>query len=153
MLRCTQASGTGTLTLARNDPSYLGNVYVNGGTVVLDGSIGGTVTPRANTTFAGHGSAGGLVDINSTFYRQFRRCGYLHGSGRPHIGRRCCWAMDLSSSIASGNGSAVQVNGDATMNGNNVTINPISGTLANGAYPLISYTGNFNGTIGAATTI
>ncbi|HEY4415218.1 MAG TPA: autotransporter-associated beta strand repeat-containing protein [Verrucomicrobiae bacterium] len=144
-------NGDGTLTLAGNSPNFLGNLYLNRGVVVLDGSIGGIVTTLSDTTFAGHGSASGLVDLDGALYPGNSGVVGTFTAGGLTLESDATLTMDLSSSTASGN-DAVQVNGDLTINGNNIIINPINNTLANGTYPLISYTGNFIGSIGAATT-
>ena len=39
------------------------------------------------------------------------------------------------------------------MNGNNITINPLSGTLASGTYTLFTYTGTLSGSFGTVSTV
>jgi fibronectin-binding autotransporter adhesin len=145
------SGGSGSLVLAGNSPSYTGNVYVNGGTVTLNGSIGGTVTSKINTTLAGSGSASGVVDVSGTFYPGSSGVAGTFTAGGLTLEGNAALIMDLSSSIASGNDS-IQVNGDLTVSGNNTTISPLTGALANGTYILFTYTGNLNGSFGTAST-
>ena len=63
--------------------------------------------------------------------------------------------MDLAPILGIGGGinDLVAVTGDLNVNGNNITINPLTGTLANGSYTLFTYTGNLNGSFGTASTV
>src|SRR6185312_16003642 len=56
-------------------------------------------------------------------------------------------------SVGGGVNDLVAVTGDLNVNGNNITINPLNGTLANGSYTLFTYTGTLNGSFGSASTV
>jgi fibronectin-binding autotransporter adhesin len=150
------SGGSGSLVLAGNSPSYTGNVTVNGGTVTLNGSIGGTVTDKINTTLAGSGSASGLVDVSGTFLPGAASvAGTFHAQGGLTLESGAALTMDLAPNLAIGGGTndLVAVTGDLTVNGNNITINPLVGTLATGTYTLFTYTGSLIGSFGTAATV
>jgi fibronectin-binding autotransporter adhesin len=150
------SGGSGSLVLAGNSPSYTGNLYVNGGTVTLNGSIGGTVTDKINTTLAGSGSASGLVDVSGALLPGTSGvAGTFHAQGGLTLEGGAAVTMDLAPTLGIGGGinDLVAVTGDLNVNGNNITINPLTGTLANGSYTLFTYTGNLNGSFGTASTV
>ncbi len=60
--------------------------------------------------------------------------------------------VDLSSST-SGSNDLVAITGNLTVNGNNISVYPINGTLADGTYTIMTYTGSLIGTFGTAATI
>ena len=150
------SGGSGSLVLAGNSPSYTGNLYVNGGTVTLNGSIGGTVTDKINTTLAGSGSASGLVDVSGALLPGTASvAGTFHAQGGLTLEGSAAVTMDLAPTLGIGGGinDLVAVTGDLNVNGNNITINPLTGTLASGSYVLFTYTGNLNGSFGTASTV
>jgi autotransporter-associated beta strand protein len=55
--------------------------------------------------------------------------------------------------IGGGTNDLVAVTGNLTVNGNNITINPLVGTLATGSYTLFTYTGSLIGSFGTAATV
>ncbi|HVM51512.1 MAG TPA: autotransporter-associated beta strand repeat-containing protein [Candidatus Acidoferrum sp.] len=57
-------AGSGTLTLGGAN-TYSGSTSVNGGTVVVNGSLAGGVTVANNATLGGYGTIGGAVTVNS----------------------------------------------------------------------------------------
>jgi autotransporter-associated beta strand protein len=63
--------------------------------------------------------------------------------------------MDLSpvTTVGSGTNDLIAITGDLTVNGNNIVINPLTGTLASGTYVLMTYSGNLNGTFGTVATV
>ena len=150
------SGGSGLLTVAGNSPSYIGNLYVNGGTVTLNGSIGGTVTDKLNTSFGGSGSASGLVDVSGTFLPGAAgAAGTFNAQGGLTLENGATVTMDLAPNLAVGGGTndLVVVTGNLTVSGNNITINPLLGTLASGSYTLFTYSGNLTGTFGTAATV
>ncbi len=150
------SGGSGSLVLAGISPSYTGNLYVNGGTVTLNGSIGGTVTDKINTTLAGSGSASGLVDVSGVFLPGAASvAGTFNAQGGLTLEGSAAVTMDLAPTLAIGGGTndLVAVTGNLTVNGNNITINPLVGTLATGSYTLFTYTGSLIGSFGPATTV
>jgi fibronectin-binding autotransporter adhesin len=150
------SGGSGSLVLAGNSPSYTGNLYVNGGTATLNGSIGGTVTSKINTTLAGSGSASGLVDVSGAFLPGTAGvAGTFQAQGGLTLEGGAAVTMDLVPNLTIGGGTndLVVVAGNLTVNGNNITINPLVGTLATGTYTLFTYTGNLVGSFGTAATV
>jgi len=150
------SGGSGSLVLAGNSPSYTGNVFVNGGTVTLNGSIGGTVTSKINTTLAGSGSASGLVDVSGAFLPGTAGvAGTFSAQGGLTLESGAALTMDLAPNLTIGGGTndLVAVTGNLNVTGNNITINPLTGTLADGSYILFTYTGSLIGSFGTAATV
>jgi autotransporter-associated beta strand protein len=144
--------GGGSLVLAGNSPSYTGDVALYNGTVMLNGLIGGTLTSQSATTVEGSGIANGLADVSGDLQPgKVGVAGTFHAQGGLTLEGGATLTADLSATTSSGN-DLVEVNGDLTLNGNTFNINPTGGGLANGTYTLITYTGNFNGSLGTAMT-
>jgi len=144
--------GGGSLILAGNSPSYTGDVSLYNGTIMLNGLIGGTLTSQSATTVAGSGTANGLVDVSGDLQPgKTGVAGTFTAQGGLTLEGGATLTSDLSASTSSGN-DLVQITGDLTLNGNTFNINPTGGGLANGTYTLITYTGNFNGSLGTAMT-
>lgn len=144
--------GSGSLILAGNSPSYTGDASLYDGTLMLNGLIGGTLTSQSATTVAGSGTANGLVDIAGDLQPgKAGVAGTFNAQGGLTLEGGATLTADLSAITSSGN-DLVQVGGDLTLNGNTFNINPTGGGLANGTYTLITYTGNFNGSLGTAMT-
>ncbi len=143
--------GSGTLTLAGNSPSYSGTVSLYDGTLIVNGSLGGSISSQPETTVAGSGTVSGAVSLNGSLLPGGSgTVGTFTANGGLTLGSFASPTFDLSSSTGSGN-DLVNVTGGLTMNGNNISINPLSGTLADGTYTLISYD-SFSGSIGTAST-
>jgi autotransporter-associated beta strand protein len=143
--------GSGTLTLAGNSPSYSGTVSLYDGTLIVNGSLGGSISSQPETTVAGSGTVGGAVSLNGALLPGGSgTAGTFTVNGGLTLGSFASPTFDLSPSTTSGN-DLVNVTGGLTMNGNNISINPLSGTLADGTYTLISYD-SFSGSIGTAST-
>jgi len=158
---------TGLLTFSGNSPAYAGGIAVNSGVVSVAGSLntaqgvtvsggkfsvngsllGAGVTNAAGTFFAGSGSCAGAVSISGQMSP-----GDTNGViGTLTVGPLVLESggaldFDLTSTNAVGGGTndLIVVNGDLTVNGNAITINPI-GLLQTGAsrkYRLFNYSGN-----------
>jgi fibronectin-binding autotransporter adhesin len=148
--------GTGTVVIGGNSPSYTGGVLLYDGQLTLNGTIGsGGITAESGTTLTGSGNSEGLVSVAGTFLPGgASTAGTFTASGLT-LGGGAALTMDLAptTTVGSGVNDEIVVNGDLTVNGNNITINPLSGTLASGTYTLFTYTGNLNGSFGTASTI
>lgn len=147
--------GSGTLTLGGNSPAYTGNVALYTGTVVANGALGGTITSQAGSTVAGGGSVAGLVDVSGALLPGAAgAAGTFSAQGGLTLESGASVTMDLAPTTGVGGGTndLVSVTGDLTVNGNNISINPLTGTLANGTYTLFTYTGNLIGSFGTAAT-
>jgi len=149
-------SDTGTLVLGGNSPSYTGNVALYLGSVVVNGTLGGTITGQSGTTVAGSGAVNGLADVSGALLPGTAGvAGTFHAQGGLTLESGAAVTMDLAPNLAIGGGTndLVAVTGNLTVNGNNITINPLVGTLATGSYTLFTYTGNLIGSFGTAATV
>ena len=149
-------SDTGTLVLGGNSPSYTGNVALYLGSVVMNGAIGGTITSQSGTTVEGSGTVNGLADVSGALLPGTAGvAGTFHAQGGLTLESGAAVTMDLAPNLAIGGGTndLVAVTGNLIVNGNNITINPLAGTLAAGTYTLFTYTGNLTGSFGTAATL
>ncbi len=145
--------GTGTIILAGDSPAYTGTVSLYNGTVALNGVIGGSIASQSGTIVSGTGTASGLVDISGALLPGgANAAGTFNAAGGLTLEGGAVVTNDLSATTG-GNNDLIQVTGDLTMNGNAIFINPTAGTLADGTYTLMTYTGNFNGSLGTVATI
>ena len=150
-----QTTDAGTTILSGNSPSFTGGVLLYNGQLTLNGLIGSGITSQSGTTVAGSGTAEGLVDVSGLLLPGGTGVAGTFTASGLTLESSATVTMNLSSQNAVGGGAnaLVAVNGDLTVNGNNILINPIKGFLANGTYTLFTYTGNLNGTFGTASTI
>lgn len=145
-------NGPGTLNKLGNLPLTLngdGSGLTNGvtdsaGTLTLNGVLGGPLTNAAFGTLAGTGTNSGLVDIS----------GILVPGGSNAIGTLTTGPLilesggtvsfDLNYNPAPGGGTndLVVVNGDLTVNGNQILINPLDLLQKGVPYRLFTYTGH-----------
>jgi autotransporter-associated beta strand protein len=159
---------TGSLTFSGNSPSFAGSLRVNGGAVTLSGSLNnaggvyvaggkfvlngtllgtGGVTNDPGSTLAGGGSTPALVsalgqvspgDTNGVV-------GTLTvGTLQLEGGASLDFDLNSLNTVGSGTNDLIVVNGNLTVNGNSITINPL-GPLQKGPthpYRLFNYTGS-----------
>jgi len=145
--------GTGTLTLSGNSPSFSGGVALYKGGVVLDGTIGSGITSQSGTVISGKGVATGLVDVSGALQPgDVNVAGTFGANGGLTLEGGATLTEGLSTTI-SGNNDLVAVAGNLTANGNTIFVNPTGGTLQNGVYPLITYTGSLSGSFGGVQTV
>jgi fibronectin-binding autotransporter adhesin len=145
--------GTGTLTLSGNSPSFSGGVSLYKGGVVLDGTIGSGITSLSGTVISGKGVATGLVDVSGSLQPGDQNvAGTFGANGGLTLESGATLTSGLSPTI-SGNNDLVAVAGNLTANGNTIFVNPTGGTLQNGVYPLITYTGSLSGSFGGVQTV
>jgi fibronectin-binding autotransporter adhesin len=151
-----QTTGSGTTILDGNSPNFTGGVSLYTGQLTLNGVIGGGITTETGTTLAGSGVASNLVSVAGAFLPGgASTVGTFTAAGGLTLAGSAAVTMDLGKTVTPGgtNSDLVAVVGDLTVNGNNININPISGTLASGAYILFTYTGSLNGSFGTASTV
>jgi fibronectin-binding autotransporter adhesin len=169
-----KTAGTGLLNITGNSPGFAGGIYIGDGTVTLSGSLnnglgvtlavgrfnvsgtllGAGVTSFAGSTLAGSGSISGAVDVGGAIIPGDTAIAGTLTTGNLNLQAGVGVTFDLASvtTIGGGINDLIAVNGDLTMNGNDITINAIGATgLTAGTYRLITYTGSFVGTIGAAS--
>jgi fibronectin-binding autotransporter adhesin len=147
---------TGTLVLGGNSPSYMGNVALYTGSAVVNGTIGGTITSQSGTAVEGSGTVNGLADVSGALLPGTAGvAGTFQAQGGLTLEGGAAVTMDLAPNLTVGGGTndLVAVTGNLTVNGNNITINPLVGTLATGTYTLFTYTGNLIGSFGTAATV
>lgn len=146
--------GTGTVVIGGNSPSFTGGVYLDTGLLTLNGSIGSGITAVSGTTLAGSGTANGLADVSGAFLPGGAAQAGTFTASSLTLESPATLTMDLSSTTAIGGGTndLIVVNGNLTVNGNNITINPLNGTLASGTYRLFNYSGTLSGSFGTAST-
>ena len=146
----------GTVVLAGNSPSFSGGVSLYSGQLVLNGLIGSGITGQSGTTISGTGTANGLVDVYGALLPGATGvAGTFNAAGGLTLESSATVTMNLSTTtgIGGGTNALIAVNGNLTINGNNILINPLKGFLANGTYTLFTYTGTLtvNGTLTAST--
>jgi len=149
-----QQGGSGTITLDGNSPSFTGGVLLYEGQLTLNGIIGSGITAESGSTVAGSGNAEGLVDVSGALLPgSASAAGTFTASGLT-LENGATITMDLAPATTVGDGTndLIVVNGNLTVNGNNININPLAGTLASGTYTLFTYTGTLNGSFGTAST-
>ncbi|HEY3861590.1 MAG TPA: hypothetical protein VGO59_06840 [Verrucomicrobiae bacterium] len=149
-----QLSGGGTTVLWGDSPAFTGGIGLYNGQITLDGAVGCGVTNAQGTILAGNGTADGVVDISGTLLPgDAGVAGTFTAAGGLILESSASLTLDLAPTPGQGGANdLIAVTGDLTVNGNNLTINPLNGTLASGAYTIVTYTGNLNGSFGLAAT-
>lgn len=151
-----QTGGTGTSTLWGNSPAFTGGVLLFNGQMNLNGLIGSGIASQSGTTLTGTGTANGLVDVGGAFYPGGASvAGTFTSGGGLTLEGSAALTMDLGPTTTTGGGvnDLIAITGDLTANGNNITINPLTGVLASGTYILMTYSGNLIGSFGTAATV
>ncbi len=133
-------NGTGTFVLGGNN-TYSGSTTVNGGTLLVNGSIGNSVvTVKSSATLGGNGTISGAVTINS---------GGTIAPGNNGLG-----ALTVNANVTLNTGAIAQftvgssssllaVTGDLALNGT-VNITPGVG-FGVGTHTVATYTGTLSG--------
>jgi fibronectin-binding autotransporter adhesin len=149
-------TGTGTLTL-NGTSTYTGDTTISAGTTILNGYLyyGNTSLSYGNVyfnggTMAGRGTiVGNLTDATSTSIipgssTSGGSVGTLTIGGTLTMVGSETITMDLSSSTSSGNDQIIvkTLSMTGASGSTTVAVNPISGYLVAGSYPLIKYTTN-----------
>lgn len=151
-----QSGGSGTTILAGNSPAFTGGVDLYLGSVVLRGTIGCGITNQPGTVISGTGTADSSLDVSGTVTPGGTGvAGTLTTDGDLVLEPGAMVTNNLVSATTIGGGvnSLLQVNGNVSVNGNTLYVNPLA-PLANGAtYTLITYTGTLSGTLGGAVTV
>jgi len=152
----SQSGGSGTTTLWGNSPSFTGGVQLFSGQINFNGVIGSGITSVGGTTLTGSGNAGGLVELGGAFFPGgASAAGTFTAGGGLTLDGGAALTMDLApvTTVGSGINDLIAVTGDLNGGGNNITINPLTGTLASGTYVLMTYSGNLTGSFGTASTV
>ncbi len=151
-----QTDGNGTTTLWGNSPSFTGGILLFNGQMNFNGVIGSGITSVSGTTLTGKGTANGLVEVGGVFYPGgASAAGTFTSGGGLTLDGSAALTMDLAPTTTTGSGvnDLIAITGDLNLNANNISINPLTGTLASGTYVLMTYTGNLIGSFGIASTV
>jgi autotransporter-associated beta strand protein len=157
--------GAGLLTLSGNSPAYGGGLLVNGGNAAISGTISnaqgvttavgkltlnGLLTGSAGLTnivgtiIAGSGTTTCPADISGTLSPGDTNVfGTLTvGNLTLELGATLNYDLGVINTPGSNTNDLIVVNGDLTVNGNSVSINPIGLLQIGVPYRLFNYTGN-----------
>jgi hypothetical protein len=147
---------TAPLIITGNASALTGGALISSGLFGLYNVLGSGITNASGTTLFGNGTAEGPMDVSGVFVPgasnvvgTFTAAGglILEGSSAP--------VMNLTATTGVGGvyNSLIAVTGNLTVNGSPIIyINPI-GTLCNGTYTLMTYTGTLSGTFGGVQTV
>jgi fibronectin-binding autotransporter adhesin len=157
--------GAGLLTLSGNSPAYGGGLIVNAGSATISGTISnaqgvtaavgkltlnGTLLGTAGVT----NSAGAIIGGSGTTACPADISGFLNPGDTNVFGTLTLGSLTLEPGAAlnydfgvvttpgSGTNDLVVVNGDLTINGNTISINPLGLLQIGVPYRLFNYTGN-----------
>ncbi len=157
--------GAGLLTLSGNSPDYSGGLLVNAGSVTVSGTFSNAlgittasgkftlngsllgpagVTNNPGTFMAGSGNTAGPVDVSGTLSPgDTNVAGTLTvGNLTLEPGAALNYDLGVVNTIGGGINDLIVVNGDLTINGNTVSINPLGLLQIGVPYRLFNYTGN-----------
>jgi fibronectin-binding autotransporter adhesin len=132
------------LTLNGNGSALTGGVNINVGVLVVNNALGCGVTNQSTGTLMGGGTINGTVDtIGAVMPGASNVVGTLTVGPLILEGGSTLY-FDLGYDTTSGSGSndLIVVNGDLTVNGNTININPLSLLHRGIPYTLFAYTGN-----------
>jgi autotransporter-associated beta strand protein len=136
--------GNSPLIINGNASGLTNGVSVTVGTLTLNGVVGGGLTNAAATTLTGTGTNNGLVDMNGTVFPGGSNAVGTLTVGGLILESGAAAGFDLNYDTTPGNGSndLIVVNGDLTINGNTITINPLTLLRKGIPYRLFNYTGS-----------
>lgn len=143
---------SGVLAINGNGSAFTGGAYVYGGKLVVNGVLGSGVVCESGATLGGSGTVDGLADVYGAIVPGTTgEIGTFNAAGGLTLETGATVTNGLSSTVTGSNG-VVAVTGDLTVNGNTIVLNPLNGTLENGIYPLITYSGALNGSFAGVQT-
>jgi autotransporter-associated beta strand protein len=157
--------GAGLLNLSGNSPAYAGGLQAAGGTLELSGSLNNAlgvvvtvgefllngsllgsaiVSNNVNTVIAGFGATACPFDILGNLNPGDTNVPGTLTMGSLVLETGAVLTYDLGSANTPGGGTndLIIVNGDLTVNGNTVFVNPLGLLLSGVPYRLFNYTGN-----------
>jgi autotransporter-associated beta strand protein len=142
------------LILNGSAAGFTGGAYIPGGSLVLNTTIGSGVTNTSAASLSGTGTVNnGAADIAGPFNPgPIGAAGTFTANAGLILEPSATFTVDLSSTTG-GTNDLVAINGNLTVNGNNINVNPITGLLGAGTYTIMTYTGSLIGSFGTAQTI
>jgi len=150
------SSGSAVLGLTGDSSAFAGSTQVNGGTLQVDGALGGSVDTASGATLGGHGTLGGDVTIESGATlapgdASGTVIGTLTVGGNLTMRQGSFFNMDVGAAGAVlgtiGSSDGVIVNGNLSLNGVTLNVND-TGTMGPGIYTLFNYSGTLTETNG-----
>jgi autotransporter-associated beta strand protein len=140
-------TGNGTLTLTALN-SYSGQTFVNSGSLILNGTLGGggVLTNAAGSTLGGTGTSVGPVNLSGTLNPGAPLGTFTALSGVTlESGANLVFDLNTSTTIGGGVNDLVNVASDLTVNNNSITLNFLTPPTLGSPYRLINFGGNLNG--------
>ncbi|HXB58194.1 MAG TPA: hypothetical protein VNU95_01440, partial [Candidatus Acidoferrales bacterium] len=127
-----------------------GGIY--GGALAINGTLGSGVVCEGGAILGGSGTVNGLSDVfGALLPGNGNAAGTFNAAGGLTLESGATVTNGLSTTV-NGSNDLIVVSGGLTVNDNPIVINPLGGTLQNGIYPLIKYTGGLSGSFGAIQT-
>jgi autotransporter-associated beta strand protein len=136
-------NGTGNLTMSGNNSGFTGPLFVQSGTLFLDGAYGGSVTSSASAHIVYKGPISGNLDITSGTITT-AGINTLQVGGNYTQAPNTIYIANLSSS---GQSSLINIAGTASIAGS-VQIDASLGVLTNHTYEILHANGGVSGTYG-----
>ncbi len=132
------------LSLNGNGSGLTGGVNINVGTLVVNNTLGCGVTNQSTGTLMGSGPINGTLDaLGAVMPGASNVVGTLTaGSVILEAGSTLYYDLGYDTTPGSGSNDLIVVNGDLTVNGNMIVINPLSLLRVGVPYRLFNYTGN-----------
>ncbi len=136
-------AGASTWTLT-GTTAFAGNVAVNQGRLVVNGTLPGTVTVAGGGILGGAGTIATLVADNNGTLAPGNSIGTLNVTGNATFNAGSTYQVEINSA---GQSDLVNATGSATINGGTVQIVPLgAGFLANTQYTIVTAAGGVTGT-------
>ncbi|HEY1787381.1 MAG TPA: autotransporter-associated beta strand repeat-containing protein [Verrucomicrobiae bacterium] len=146
-------TSTGVLMVNGNASAFTGGAYVYGGELAVNNVFGSGVVCENGATLAGNGTVEGLADVFGALSPgNGGITGTFNAAGGLTLENGATLTNSLSATV-NGSNDLVAVTGNLTVNGNTIVLNLLNGTLQNGIYPLIKYTGSLSGSFAGVQTV
>lgn len=159
-----KTTGTNILNINGNSPNFAGGIYLGAGTIVLNGTLnnalgvtenlgkfavnghllGAGVTVGFASSLTGSGLIDGAVTVNGFVSPGDSNAVATLTMGSLTFQGNAWFDLNLKNGVGGGTNDLIVVNGDLTMNGGNLYINPLTILQTGVSYRLFNYTGNLN---------
>ncbi|MXO01327.1 autotransporter domain-containing protein, partial [Shinella zoogloeoides] len=139
---------TGRTVLTGNSSAFTGTTDVIGGQLVVNGSLGGSLSVLSGGTLGGSGTVGNLLVAGTV--APGNSIGTLHVNGNIGFAAGSIYQVEAN---AAGQADKIVASGTATLNGGTVQVLAGTGIYAPAtAYTILSATGGVTGTFTAGVT-